>query len=126
MLSNKKKKKMVEGISYCAECNVQMKEAILPTYEYEEGIPLKNVLCLRCPKCENIFFTEEQAEIMERRTEEIKKIMFEFIRTISKSGRSLVLRIPQDVRRYYDLEEGEKVKIIPVGQEGFMVKCNIE
>ena len=56
-----------DGI-YCAKCNVEMKLGILPRYEYEEGTPLLNVKAYLCPKCNNSFFTEEQAHEMEART----------------------------------------------------------
>ena len=57
----------------CVDCNIEVKEDILAEYEFEEGVPLKNVRCLMCPKCKRITFTEEQAVELEKKTEILKK-----------------------------------------------------
>lgn len=59
-----------EGIC-CAKCDVEMKEAVLPQYEYIECYPLHNVQAFKCPKCKNIFFTEDQANEMEASYEDL-------------------------------------------------------
>lgn len=81
MLSNEKKEiDMKEGKWYCAKCNVEMKKTILDRYEYEEGVPLYDVEGYKCPRCNELFFTERQADKMERATEKIKEKMFVFVR----------------------------------------------
>ena len=66
------KKELKEGKIYCAKCNLEMREVLLPKYEYAEGLPLHNVSAYRCHKCGNTFFTELQAKEMESRTNELR------------------------------------------------------
>ncbi|VVB81566.1 Uncharacterised protein [uncultured archaeon] len=105
----------------CAKCNVEMKPGIIPKYEYEKGIPLSNVSTLRCPKCDNVFFTEEQADEMEARTEELKKRTFGFLRKVAVSGKSLVVGIPSELASHLHIKQGQKVKILPA-VDGFLVQ----
>ena len=46
-----------------------MKEVTLASYEYDQGFALKNIPAFQCPRCKEIFFTEDQADMMERITE---------------------------------------------------------
>lgn len=61
--------KKIIGKIYCVECTVAMEKATLSTYEYQEGCVLNNVDAFKCPDCGEIFFTEKQAQDMEKRTE---------------------------------------------------------
>lgn len=106
---------------YCAKCNVEMHLGIVPKYEYEEGIPLNNVQAFLCPKCENVVFTEEQADEMEARTEEIKKRVFGFMRRVTISGKSLVVGIPSELAEHLHFKKGQKVKLLPTNS-GFLVQ----
>ena len=36
------KLKMKENVIYCAKCDLEMKEVLLPKYEFEEGFPLQD------------------------------------------------------------------------------------
>ena len=112
--------KMKNGI-YCAMCNVEMRLGIVPKYEYTEGLPLYNVPAYLCPKCDNVFFTEEQADEMEFRTEEIKKRDFAFPRKVTISGKSLVVGIPAALAKHLHIKQGQKVRILP-SSNGFLVQ----
>lgn len=105
----------------CGKCGAPMEEVVLDRYEFEEGIALDNV---RGMHCENghVTFTEAQAEEMEKRTENIRKRAFKFARTVSKSGRSLVMRIPADLARHLDLTENSEVELIPLDKKKFLVE----
>lgn len=50
-----------------------MKLGTIPKYDYVEGVFLHDVSAYICPKCNNFFFTEEQAHEMEARTGELMK-----------------------------------------------------
>ena len=110
-----------EGI-FCAKCNVKMKLGVLPKYEYEEGYPLHNVKVYQCPKCNNVFFTEEQAHEMEARTTELKEHEFGFERKVIISGKSLVVGIPAELVNHLHIKKGQKVKIVPIAREGLLIK----
>ena len=114
--------KIRENAIYCAKCNKEMKEVLLPKYEFEYGLPLHNVMAYRCDGCNKIFFTEKQAKEMEARTNELKEYRFGFERKLTVSGRSLVLGIPSDLANQLNLKQGQKVKIFPVSKDGFLIK----
>jgi hypothetical protein len=91
--------KMTEII--CGKCRQEMREVELEQYEFEEGIVLENVRAMRCPNG-HVTFTEQQASDMEQRSEDIKKNAFRFVRSVSKSARSLVIRIPADLAKHLE------------------------
>jgi Antidote-toxin recognition MazE, bacterial antitoxin len=105
----------------CGKCKQEMREIELGQYEFERGIVLDNVRAMRCPKG-HVTFTEEQALNMEQRTEDIKKHSFGFVRSVSKSARSLVIRIPADLAKHLDITENSKIEMIPLGKKKFMVE----
>ncbi|MEK6964556.1 MAG: hypothetical protein AABX70_09140 [Nanoarchaeota archaeon] len=111
--------KMKDGL-YCAKCSVLAKKGVLPKYEFLDGFPLTNVEAYVCPKCDNFFFTEKQAKEMERRTK--KEYTFGFDRKVTISGRSLVIGIPAELAAHLKIKQGQKVRIIPIAREGFMIK----
>lgn len=114
-------KKLTEGI-FCAKCDVEMKLGVLPRYEFDEGFPLHNVQAYQCPKCNNVFFTEEQAHEMEARTSELKEYTFGFERKVTISGKSLVVGIPSELADHLHIKQGQKVRIIPIAKDGFMIR----
>ncbi|HIH44515.1 MAG TPA: AbrB/MazE/SpoVT family DNA-binding domain-containing protein [Candidatus Methanoperedenaceae archaeon] len=105
----------------CGKCRQEMWEVELPRYEFEEGIVLENVRGMRCSEG-HVTFTEEQAQEMERRSEDIKKYAFRFVRSVSKSARSLVIRIPVDLAKHLDITENSKIEMVPMGKKKFMIE----
>ncbi len=116
------KKELEEGKLCCAKCHLEMKEVLLPKYEYVGGIPLHNVSAYRCHKCGNIFFTERQAKDMESRVNELKEHCFGFERKVTVSGKSLAITIPRELVSYLKIHRGQKLKVFPMAKEGFMIK----
>jgi len=110
------------GKIICKKCGVEAKEEILDNYEYEDGIPLRNVHVYECPKCKELIFNDKQVEEMERRTHIIKAEMFAFERKVTISGRSLVINIPEDLVKHMNILKGKMVKIIPAGKKRFIVE----
>lgn len=105
----------------CGKCGEEMQDITLDKYEFEEGIMLENVHAMKCLKG-HVTFTEEQALAMERRTREIRKYAFRFVRSVSKSGRSLVMRIPADLAKHVGLKEDSKIELIPLDKKKFLVE----
>ncbi len=54
------------GKIICKKCNIEAKEVILDSYEYEEGIPLRNINAYECHNCKEFIFNEDQVEEMEK------------------------------------------------------------
>jgi len=107
---------------WCARCDKRMEKGLLPRYEYEVGHLLQNVEAFVCPKCGKAFFTEEQAKEMKNRTAEEKEQSFGFERTVTISGKSLVVGVPSELAEHLHIKQGQKVRIFPIAKEGFMVK----
>ncbi len=115
-------RQMKEDIPYCAKCDEEMQEVMLPKYEYEEGYMLHNASAYRCNTCGKVFFTEEQANEMKAMTNELKEHSFGFERKIIVSGKSLVIGIPHELAEHLKFKQGQKVKIFPLAQDGLMVR----
>jgi|SRR3989344_5118980 len=107
---------------FCAKCDIEMKLCIIPRYDYEEGHFLNNVQAYQCSKCKNVFFTEEQAHEMEMRNKELKEYEFGFERKVTISGKSLVVGIPSELADHLSIKQGQKVRIIPIAKDGFMIR----
>ncbi len=116
------KQKMEEGKLYCAQCEQEMKQVIVPHYEFEEGVTLHRVQGYQCASCNQLFFTQEQAKEMEVRTNELKEYTFGFKRKVTISGRSLVLGIPVELAEHVQLKQGTIVKIVPISNDSFLVR----
>ena len=113
---------MKENIPYCAKCDQEMKEVLLPRYEYEEGYPLHNVDAYRCNSCGKTFFTEHQAKEMKARAAELKEYSIGFERKISISGKSLIVSIPHEIAEHLHMRKGDKVKIFSIANEGILLR----
>ncbi len=55
------------GKIQCVKYGIETKKVFLENYEYEEGISIRRVPALKCPKCGEFIFTEKQVEEMERK-----------------------------------------------------------
>jgi len=115
------RKEMKDGI-YCARCHAEMKLGILPKYEFDEGYPLHNVPAYICPRCGKCFFTEAQAHAMEARSNDVMEYAFGFERKVTVSGGSLALGIPAELADHIGLKRGQKVRVIPMARDGFIVR----
>ena len=51
-----------------------------------------------------------------------KEFSFGFVRTVTLSGKSLVVCVPSELADQLKMKQGQKVRIIPIAREGFMVK----
>lgn len=107
---------------FCVKCGVRARKTVLPTYEYAEGVPLRNVEVMECPKCREFMFTEKQLETVEKRTEALKAHRFAFRRRLTISGRSFVINIPEDLVRHMHLFKGKTAKLTPLDDKRFLVE----
>lgn len=117
-----KEKLMKETIPYCAKCDKEMREVLLPRYEYDEGQVLHNVGAFRCNGCGKTFFTENQAKEMKARSNELRACAFGFERNVTLSGRSLVVGIPHELAEHLHLKQGQRVKVFPMADEGLVIR----
>ncbi|HIH19792.1 TPA: hypothetical protein HA244_00825 [Candidatus Micrarchaeota archaeon] len=107
------------------KCNINANRVVYPTYEYEEGVPLKDVEAFECPNCGEFTFTEEQVDEMERRTDAIKIHTFSFLRRVTVSGRSLCINIPEDLARHLKVAKGQAIRIRALDDRRFLVEKQI-
>lgn len=106
----------------CARCGIQARKKVLPSYEHEEGIPLKNVEAFVCKKCGEFIFTEKQMKEIEKRTETIRVHRFAFERKLTISGRSLVINLPEDLVRHMRILKGMVARLVPLDDKRFLVE----
>ena len=74
-----------------------------------------------CDKCDETFFTEESTDEIERIAKEKGLWGLERTSKISYSGNSLIVRIPEDIKRALDLKKGKEVRIHPEGKKRLVV-----
>lgn len=70
-----------------------------------------------CTNCKEEFAT---GKIVDKTLSNAKK-MFSFTRQLISTGGSLGLTFPPDLSRYYKLEKGEKVKLVPKSEKEISV-----
>ncbi|MBI5392389.1 AbrB/MazE/SpoVT family DNA-binding domain-containing protein [Candidatus Woesearchaeota archaeon] len=114
--------KKIERMIFCAKCDKEMQEIVLPRYEYEDFYVLHHINAYNCNNCGKIFFTESQAKQMKAKTEQLKKHSFGFERKITISGKSLVVTIPIELASHLHIAQGQKVKLYPIANEGLMIR----
>lgn len=106
----------------CTKCGEAVKKVLLPSYEHEKGIVLKDVEAFQCRKCGEFVFNEKQISEVEKRTELIKVHQFAFERKLTVSGRSLVVNIPEDIVRHMRLSKGSRARLTPVDDKHLMIE----
>lgn len=106
----------------CKKCGIEAEKTILPAYEHEEGIVLRDVEAFACPSCSEFVFDEKQILEVERRTRLVGAHRFAFDRKITVSGRSLVVNLPEDIVRHFKLAKGQKARLVPVGDKKIVLE----
>lgn len=74
-----------------------------------------------CEKCDETFYTEESTDEIERIAKEMGLWGLERTSKISYSGNSLIVRIPEDIKKAMKLEKGNDIKIHPEGKKRLVV-----
>ncbi|MBI5176931.1 YgiT-type zinc finger protein [Candidatus Micrarchaeota archaeon] len=108
----------------CTKCGVEAEKALLPLYEHEKGIVLRDVEAFRCPNCGEFVFDEKQIIKVERRTQLIKVHRFSFKRKLTVSGRSLVVNIPEDIVRHMGMRKGQAAMLVPVDDKHLLIEVD--
>ncbi|MFQ6063656.1 MAG: hypothetical protein ACE5KT_05100 [Methanosarcinales archaeon] len=99
------------------ECGTEMHKDI-EHIELIENTGLKgDIEVYRCPKCGEIELTEEQL-----RSYRSKANKFRVKRKIDVSDDELVLKIPEDVSKYYGIDRNTEVNIILLDKKRFIVE----
>ncbi|MCD4740053.1 YgiT-type zinc finger protein [archaeon] len=89
---------------------------------YDGKVTLKGVKVQYCPKCKEELFTPEQMNKVDKLTEGIQLQQISLKRRVSKSGRSLVLRIPQDIARTLHMNKDTEVELRVKNKKEFVVE----
>jgi len=93
----------------CPKCKSSASIVQLDTKLFGGQIILKNEDYYKCDKCGEEFATSKQVKESEKKLRE----KFFFKRNIITTGRSLAVTIPPDLAKFYHLQKGEKVSIVP-------------
>jgi YgiT-type zinc finger domain-containing protein len=99
----------------CISCKSKVRKS--KTVREYAGIEIKNIDCMRCPKCGEEYFTGEQ----QRKLESIAKELGVFgaprmKRRLGRSGSNIILRIPKDIAHELGLDAGDSVSLWKEGK----------
>ena len=75
-----------------------------------------------CQKCNEIFFTEEASDEIDRIAKKKGLWGLERKSKISYSGNSLIVRIPKEIANFMDLTKGKDIEIHPEGKKKIVVE----
>lgn len=90
--------------------------------DYEQfGIIIRNINCLRCPKCGDELFTPEQVRIIRERIGALAPEV-RLIRRISKAGKRPALYLPKDIVSRLKLSIGQEVSIYLEGKKRIVIE----
>lgn len=74
-----------------------------------------------CNKCGESFFTEKSSDAIEEKAKELGVWGMEKKTKISKSGNSLIVRVPKQIADLLKIQEGDEAIIRPDGKKKIVV-----
>jgi hypothetical protein len=105
-------------------CNCGGKLKITHTQVEFFGIDFGIRECEVCAKCGSEFLSEEVLEEIEQEVKKKKLFGLEKQAQITKSGNSLVIRIPPEIVKFTDLRYKDFVRIYPSGKNKIQVEIS--
>ena len=90
--------------------------------DYEQfGVLIRNMDCLKCPKCSDELFTPEQVRVIRERIAALAPEV-RLVRKISRAGKRPALYLPQDIVKRLDLSVGQDVSIYLEGKKRIVIE----
>lgn len=77
----------------------------------------------KCPKCKEVFFTEEASDKIDAKAKELGLWGMRQEGKIGYSGNSVIVRVPKKIAEFLKLKEGKKVYIHPEGKNKLVVEA---
>ena len=106
----------------CILCNGELKKKEI---EYKElDISLGKFLALVCNKCNEVFFDEETAEKIQKKSKELNLFGIVKKTKVALVGNSLAIRIPKEIAKFVGLKKEELVNIIPKNKKEITIMIN--
>lgn len=107
----------------CPDCGVRYKVE-KTDFEYQ-GIVVRGIKCLRCPRCGDELFTPEQYDAIRARVMAIAPPL-RLTRKISRAGGRPTLYLPEDLVKVAGLKVGDEVDIYLEGKRKIVVEPSEE
>ena len=104
----------------CPICNGSLKRG-KHAYTYNE-IKLGIFEADQCTKCNELFFTEQSSDEIDKRAKEIGIWGMGKEGIIGTSGNSLIVRVPKEIGEFLGFKPGKKVFIHPEGKNKLIVE----
>jgi len=104
----------------CPICNKKMKKVKAP-YSYGE-VTLGVFEAEKCPKCNEVFFTEDSSDKIDKKAKELGLWGLGQSGKIGYSGNSLMLRIPKKIASFLHLNKGKEIFIHPEGKHKLIIE----
>lgn len=98
---------------------------------FNDQIKINPITGYECPKCNEIFIDQEESKridvltdlpIYKEKIDQLQKTQFRLRRKVGFSGRSLVVRIPKDIERVLDINDGDEIEIYPEGKNRLIIE----
>lgn len=77
----------------------------------------------KCPKCSEVFFTEEASDKIDEKAKEMGLWGMGQEGKIGYSGNSIIVRVPKKIAEFLKLKDGKKVYIRPEGKNKLVVEA---
>jgi YgiT-type zinc finger domain-containing protein len=106
----------------CPKCGGKLVTTRTVLDLYDGQVTLKGVEAQYCPKCKEELFTPRQMKEVDKLTEGVQLQQISLKRHVSRSGRSLVLRIPQDIARNLQMTKDTEVELRVKNKKEFVVE----
>ena len=103
----------------CPKCQIEYVEA-KTDFEYQEII-MRNVDCLKCPKCGVALFTPEQYDMIRKRFSGLAPTL-RLTRKVSAAGKRPAVYLPKDIVKAVGLKIGDEIDIYLQGKNRIVIE----
>lgn len=97
------------------ECGAKLKKSKTEAEFFGISFGIRG--CELCPKCGSVYFDQATIEEIEKEVKRKKLFGLEKRIRITKSGNSLVIRIPKEIAKFLNLGYKDVVELFPISKE---------
>ena len=104
----------------CILCNGQLEKKEV---EHKElGVSLGKFQALVCNKCNEVFFDEDSAEKIQKKSKELGLFGIAKKTKVAMVGNSLAIRIPKEIAEFVGLKKEGLIKLIPKSKKEILIE----
>ena len=95
----------------CVVCGGGTTRKIVEHKEF--GVSLGNFKAEACKKCEEVYFDEKTAQLIQNKSKELGLFGLAKKAKVAELGNSIAIRIPKEIAEFLKLKKGKEVTIFP-------------